>query len=57
MFHGTSYSKAMELKDRQALGGFKRASNGLYLRDTQLYTFRPSCIDAGGETMTREMRR
>ena len=47
----------MELKDRQALGGFKRASNGLYMRDAQIYTFRSSCIDAGGETMTREMRR
>jgi hypothetical protein len=26
-------------------------------RDAQLYNFRPSCIDAGGETITREMRR
>jgi hypothetical protein len=55
-FHGVRREEFMQLQDREALGGFQWCTNGLYLRDAH-YSFRASCIEAGGETMTREMRR
>ena len=50
-------AEVADLPDRMAFGGFRRASNGLYARAAQLYALRPTCIEAGGESITRGMRR
>ncbi len=53
LFRSVSMNEVAELPNGSAFGGFRMASNGLYTRDAQLFHFRESCIDTGGETVRR----
>ena len=50
---GLRTEEVLQLPPRMAYGGFQRASHPAYVRRPHLYSFRPSCIDAGGETIER----
>ena len=52
-FWNVSAQQVGDLPDRMAYGAFRRVSHEGYARAAQLYTFRPTCIEAGGESVTR----
>ncbi len=53
LFAGLTVADFAVLPTGSAYGGFRLASNGLYTREAELFDFRPSCLDTGGDTVLR----